>query len=786
MLKEEPIVAETRAEARQDSTVTIPVNGMTCAACQAFVQKTLNAQPGVREAAVNLMMHSATVAFDPGASSVQALVDAINKTGYAAELPRADTTAFDEQEKLEQSQVADYRSLRLRAIVSLVAGAVAMVLSMPLMGGSNMTDPLLGWFMRHLDPVLQGVLSALYQVSPAALRDVLLVLTVAIMAWAGKHFYVNAWSALKHGAANMDTLVALGTGTAFLYSLAATVFPGWFLSHGMPADVYYESVVLIIALVLVGNTLEARATGQTTLALRKIIALQPQLARVTRNGIEAMLPWQEVVTGDVIAVRPGERIPVDGTVISGQSSVDESMLTGESLPVEKSAGADLAGGTLNENGALSYRATRVGADSKLGQIVRLLREAQQSRAPIQRMADQVSSIFVPSVVGIALLTLGLWRFFGGAGAWAHAVSAAVAVLVIACPCAMGLAVPTAVMVATGRAARMGLLVKGGAALEKLARIDTIALDKTGTITEGRPQVTDVVAADSEDFFRLAASLEQQSEHPLAGAVVRHATDLKLQLSAAETFTAVPGKGAGGTVEGHHVLVGTALYLASANVAVDLLKNAAAKLGSDGKTLLWVAVDSQLAGLIAVADRVKPDAVAAIAQMQRNHWRVVMLTGDQPATAAAIANQVGIKEYHAALLPADKLHALRELHQAGANVAMVGDGVNDAPALAGADVGIAMASGSDIAVAAADITVINSSLSSIVSAVMLGRKAVRIMRQNLFWAFAYNVVGIPIAAGVLFPHYGILLSPIVASCAMALSSVSVVSNSLRLGSVQLRK
>ena len=504
-----------------------------------------------------------------------------------------------------------------------------------------------------------------------------------------------------------------------------------------------------------------------------------------------MVPWQEVVSGDTILVRPGERIPVDGVVISGASSVDESMLTGESLPVEKVAGANVAGGTVNQYGALTYRATRIGADSMLGQIVRLLREAQQTRAPIQRMADKVSSIFVPTVLGIALVTLCIWRVTAGSGAWAHALSAAVAVLVIACPCAMGLAVPTAVMVATGRAAQQGLLIKGGEALEKLARIDTIALDKTGTITEGKPQVTDIVSAhtsgdtsgDAYEVFRLAASIEQQSEHPLADAMVRRATDLKLKLSAATSFTATPGQGASGVVDGHSVLIGNLRYLSSADVATTALDEAGVKLSKSGKTLLWIAVDQQLAGVVGVADRLKPDAEAAIADMQKHQWRVVMLTGDQATTAAAIAEQANISDYRAALLPADKLRVLSEMRSYGAHVAMVGDGVNDAPALAGADVGIAMASGSDIAIAAADITVMNSNLRSVVDAVLLGRKAVRIMRQNLFWAFCYNVIGIPIAAGALYPHYGILLSPIVASFAMALSSVSVVTNSLRLGRFQ---
>ena len=780
-------------EQQAATRITIPVTGMTCAACQAFVQKTLIAQPGVRDASVNLMMHSATVAYDPQTSSAQALVDAIRKTGYEAELPREDTTASEDQQRLEEEQLADYQSLRMKAGVSLILGALAMVVSMPLMStgmsGSN-EDPLLGWCMRHFDPALQQLLPALYRVPSQSLRWFLLALSVGVMTWAGKRFYTKAWSALRHGTADMNSLVALGTGTAFLYSLAATVVPAWFLHNHLPVDVYYEAVILIIAMVLTGNALEARATGRTTLALRRLVALQPPQARVLRGGEETMLPWQQVLSGDIIAVRPGERIPVDGMILTGASSVDESMLTGESLPVEKTVAAEVSGGTLNQYGAFTYSATRIGEASMLGQIVRLLREAQQTRAPIQRMADRVSSIFVPAVFVLAVLTLVAWRIFAGPSGWPHGLAAAVAVLVIACPCAMGLAVPTAVMVATGRAARIGILIKGGEALEKLARINVIALDKTGTITEGRMRVADVVpvAAGQADFVRLAASLEQQSEHPVAKAVVRYAQDTGLMLNQPSSFAVVPGQGAEGTVDGHRIRVGTARYLmASSGQQLEIpaaLQGSIGTLAGDGKTLVYVAVDDEFAGVLAIADQVKLDAVRAIAAMQQQQCRVVMLTGDQPATAAAIANEVGIANYHAGLLPADKLRLLDEWRASGSFVAMVGDGVNDAPALAGADVGIAMASGSDIAIAAADITIMNSNLTSVVAAVALGRRAVRIMRQNLFWAFAYNTIGIPVAAGALYPHYGILLSPIVASLAMALSSVSVVSNSLRISRVGL--
>jgi Cu+-exporting ATPase len=766
------------------------VSGMTCAGCQSSVQKALLAQPGVLDAAVNLMMQNATVTYRPETISAQGLVDAVKQTGYGAEMPTPQISAIEEQERLDHEQAADYRGLRIKAGVSLAGGVIAMVLSMPLMSAS-MQDPLLAWFMRTIDPALRGMLPQLYQVPAETLRLMLLVLTTGIMSWAGRRFYAGAWAALRHRTADMNSLIALGTGTAYLYSFAATLAPAWLLRHGIAPDVYYEAVVLIVALVLCGNVLEARAMGHTASALRKLVALQPPVARLLRNvsgtDTEIEIPLAKVHTGDRLLVRPGERIPVDGVVLSGHSTVDEAMITGESLPVEKGEAAQVAGGTLNQNGSLVYRATRLGAESVLGQIVRLLRDAQGTRAPMQRMADRISSIFVPSILGISLITLVAWRVLGGAANWGHGFAAAVAVLVIACPCAMGLAVPTAVMVATGRGARSGLLIKGGEALERLGRVTTVALDKTGTITEGRPQVTDIVAIEGTEewLLRLAASVEQRSEHPLAGAVVRYAAVQNCKLVAPEKFIAVPGRGASARVEGSSVLVGSADYLEVAGVQTAPLGAKADSLSQAGKTMLWVALDGRLAGLLAVADTVKAGSASAIKQLRDAGLQVVMLTGDAASTAAAVARQAGVAEVQEALLPAGKVGAVERLHAAGGVVAMVGDGINDAPALAAADVGIALASGSDIAMAASDVTVMRSDLGSVYQAILLGRAATRIMRQNLYWALLYNVIGIPVAAGVLYPHYGILLSPIIASAAMALSSVSVVSNSLRLGKLHLQ-
>jgi len=481
--------------------VTIPVTGMTCAACQSFIQRTLAGQAGVQDATVNLMLNNATVTFDPRVTTASALVEDIRATGYGAEEPVADESVLEEQEKNDEEQLREYRRLRLKAVVSLIAGSAAMILSMPLMsmsrtgGMERMKDPLMSWNMRVLDPVLQRALPWMYELSGDAIRWFLFALSVFIIGWAGRRFYTKAWSALLHKTADMNTLVALGTGAAFLYSAASTIAPGFFIAHGIAPDVYYEAGMLIIGLVLVGNTLESRAKGQTAAALRKLVQLQPKTATLLRDGVEMTVPMESIREGDLILVRPGERVPTDGEVVSGKSSVDESMLTGESLPIEKAAQDRVMGGTLNQNGSFQYRATALGAGSTLSQIVRLLREAQGSRAPIQRIADRISAIFVPTVLGLAIVTFFAWKIFDPHAGMMQAFAAAVTVLVIACPCAMGLAVPTAVMVATGRGANYGILIKGGEALQRMEKIDTVVLDKTGTITAGRPQVTDVLLTE---------------------------------------------------------------------------------------------------------------------------------------------------------------------------------------------------------------------------------------------------------------------------------------------------
>ncbi len=773
--------------------ITLAVRGMTCAACQAHVQKSLAQAPGVSNATVSLMTHRAAIAYDPAVVTPEQLIGVVADSGYEAELPQAGAAAFAEQEAQETREKAEYHSLRRKALVSMAAGAVAMFASMPLMSGGHhagheVADPLLRWSMRVLDPPLARALPWLYEAPAALLRWGLLALTAIIMGWAGRHFYTRAWSSFRHRAADMNTLIALGTGAAFLFSAAVTVAPGFFQSRGVAVDVYFEAVVFIIALVLTGNALESRAKHKTSSALRKLAELQPRTARAVINGLEEVVPLEMIDSGMTLLVRPGERIPVDGAIIEGASAVDESMLTGESLPVEKHPGDRVIGGTVNQTGAFRYRATTLGAGSVLAQIVKLMRDAQSSRAPIQRLADRISGIFVPIVIGIAVLTFAVWYTLSPADPLVHAMTAAVAVLIIACPCAMGLAVPTAVMVASGKGAELGVLIKGGAALEKLQQVDTVVLDKTGTVTEGKPKVTDVVphsGFDAGEVVRLAGGVERASEHPLAAAVTAYAAERGIRLPEPAEFQATAGRGAEATVEGRAVRIGTEEFLREHGIQAEALAAEAARLAAAGKTPLLVAVDGRAAGVIAVADTPRESSRGAIQRLHNLGLKIVMLTGDRQGVAEAVAAETGIDEVRAGLLPDGKVAAIEELQRQGRTVAMVGDGINDAPALAKANVGLAMAAGSDIAAEAADVSLMRNDLNSLADAIVLSRRTMRTMKQNLFWAFAYNVVSIPVAAGVLYPIYGILLSPILASAAMAFSSVSVVTNSLRLRHAEIR-
>ncbi len=779
----------TEALAQQPvARVTLGVEGMTCAACQARVQRALEREPGVGDASVNLMLANAAVRFDPALTSPERLVEAIQATGYEASLPVSGQSVAAEQSARDDAQLAEYVVFRRKAIASGFAGAIAMIVSMPLMAAGahphGGADPFMAWAMGTMTPLLSRVIPWLYDVPAAALSWSLLGITLVVMMWAGRHFYVRAWAAFWHHSADMNTLVAIGTGAAFIYSVVATVAPQVFTSRGLAPDVYYEAVILIIAFILAGNALEARAKRSTATALKALAALQPPTARVVRGGDELDLAVEDVRVGDIIVVRPGEQVVVDGDVVVGESAVNEAMLTGESMPVAKAAGSRVIGGTINGTGMLRIRATTLGADSVLARIVTLMRDAQASRAPIQRLADQISGVFVPVVVSLAIVTFVVWFVVTPDASAIRAVAASVAVLIIACPCAMGLAVPTAVMAATGRGAQRGVLIKGGEALQRAGDVDTVVLDKTGTITEGNPAVTDVIgvpgsAIDSDELLMMVASLERASQHPLGAAIVREAGDRGVALASVESFQSVTGKGALGVVGGRTVMVGNAALLADWSIAVDLLEVHATRLASAGRTAVFVAIDGALVGLIAVADPIRGTSAAAIARLHAMGLRTVLLTGDRAATAHAIAREVGIVAVVAGLLPEGKVAEIERLQREGHVIAMVGDGVNDAPALARADIGIAMGGGAGVAIDAADVALMREDLGGVADAIALSRRTMRTMRQNLFWAFGYNVVGIPIAAGVLYPFTGILLSPILASAAMALSSVSVVTNSLRL-------
>ena len=763
---------------------------MTCAACQSSVERALTRTPGVREARVNLMLHSATVTYDPAVVPVVGLLEVVRDIGYDAE-PPAEDAAFGAPAAHAAAEPHDDGAVWLKAEVSLAAGVLAMVLGVPLMApaaGAHIhgvaPDPFMQWVMTRMAPSLQAWLPWLYVVPPGVINWMLTLGTAATMAWAGREFYVRAWKNLRHGTSDMNSLVALGTGAAFVYSLVATVAPGVFISSGVAPDVYYEAVLFIIALVLVGRALEARAKHQTVRAIGRLVELQPATARVRAGGVEVDRPVADVALGDVVVVRPGERLAVDGVVVEGTSPVDESMLTGEPIPVVKGAGDRVVGGTVNGAGGLVVRTTAVGASTVLAQIVRLMQDAQASRAPIQHVADRVAAVFVPVVAALALLTVAAWWIFGGEAGAVRAFANGVAVLIIACPCAMGLAVPTAVMVAAGRGAELGVLIKGGEALQRAGEVTAVVFDKTGTLTEGRPTVAEVRVltphATAAQVLRWAAAVGSRSEHPLSSAIVAHARAERLDVPAPDAFESISGLGASGVVDGVRVRMGRADYVRDGGAA-----ESGAVGGDDSPaTEVHVSADGMLAGIVWLTDRVRDDARPALDRVRSLGLTPVLLTGDRRGPSLAVAAAVGITEVVAGVLPAGKRDEVARLQQAGHVVAMVGDGINDAPALAQADVGIALASGTDVAVEAADIVLMRSDIRGVAQAIQLSRQTMRVIRQNLFWAFIYNIIGIPIAAGLLYPWFGLLLSPVLASAAMAVSSVSVVGNSLRLRRLNL--
>ena len=751
----------------RERDVELSIEGMHCASCVQKVERELAALPGVVTATVNLAAESARVRTIPGAVGAADLVAAVRHAGYEA---RSVGDAAREEVEREAARKAELASLRRRWLV-------AFALWLPF-GAFEMVPHLL---------MFAGVHSPSWPTLPPWFQ---LVLATPILAYSGRHFFVGAWKGLKHRSADMNTLVATGTGAAYAYSAVATVTPGVFLAVGVEPHVYFEAAATIVTLILLGTWLEVRAKGRTGEAIRALLGLQPRVARVRRDGVEVEVPLEDVHPGDVLVVRPGEKLPVDGTVLAGRSTVDESMLTGESMPVEKGPGDEVIGATMNRTGSFTFRATHVGSETALAQIVRLVKEAQGSKAPVQRLADVVAARFVPIVIAVAIATFVAWYVLGPEPSLTYAIVTSVAVLIIACPCALGLATPTAIMVGTGRGAEMGVLFKDAESLETAQRVEVVVLDKTGTVTRGEPSVTDIIPAagsSDRDLLAIAAAAERGSEHPIGAAIVREAERRRLDIPPATGFAALAGRGIEAEVGGRPVLIGTLELLATRGIdpgpGAGLLDRAA-ELADQGKTAVLVAIEGRAAGLLAVADTIQDGSAEAVRELTAQGLEVIMLTGDNRRVAIAVAGSVGIERVLAEVQPEEKVARVRELQATGKRVAMVGDGINDAPALAQADVGIAIGTGTDVAIEASDVTLIRSDLRGVVEAIALSRRTMRTIKQNLFFAFVYNVIGIPIAAGVLWPWTGLLLAPWVGALAMVLSDITVMGNSLKLRSARL--
>ena len=730
------------------ATIRLSISGMSCAGCVSRVEKALQQVPGVSAAAVNFAEHTATI---EGNMDAQTLIAQVADTGYEA----AELKSIDDLEEKEDGEYAHYRGLLKKSLAAAVLGVPQFVFGMA------------GW----LPGMASGRLFWL----------VIGLLTLAMLAYSGGHFFTSAFKLARRGEANMDTLIALGTGTAWVYSMVILAMPE--LVPEMARHAYFEAAAIIIAFINLGSALETRARGKTSEAIKRLIGLQPRTARVVRDGAEQDIPIENVGLGETLRVRPGERIAVDGEIIEGHSSIDESMLTGEPIPVEKTPGDAVVAGTINKSGSFLFVAKRIGRDTALARIIYMVRKAQASKPAIGRLVDKVAGVFVPAVIVIAVITFFTWLTIGPAGQeLSYAIVTAMTVLIIACPCALGLATPISIMIGVGKAAEFGALIRNGDALQMAGKLDTIVLDKTGTVTEGKPSVTRVLAArgwNEDDLLLCAASLEQASEHPLAEAIVLAAKERQLALSGAEGFKAVAGHGARARVDGRDVLVGNNKLMRDNHVDISVLEENSVELANRATTPVYVAVDGAVAGIIGIADAVKADSKHAIAALRQSGLRVVLLTGDNSATAEAVAREVGIDEVLAEVLPEDKANKIAELQQRGARVGMVGDGINDAPALARADVGFAIGTGTDVAIESADVTLMRGSLQGVIDAITISKATVRNIKQNLFGAFVYNTLGIPIAAGVLYGFIGVLLNPMIAGAAMAMSSVTVVSNANRL-------
>ncbi|MDQ3685815.1 MAG: heavy metal translocating P-type ATPase [Acidobacteriota bacterium] len=823
--------------------IDLPITGMTCAACARRIERGLSKAQGVRKASVNFATSRATVEYDPQTTGVGKLIDTVKDVGYdTAGTARADFIVDDSARPSGSSQPLEKHVNALRGVVNASFNLSTMEVRVEYLPGATDVQAIrhaiedFGYRVREVAgaggdaaaeeseqaardveyrdlkhkfviaavlslPVLMIAMShgRITLFNFAGVNWLQLALTTPVVFYCGWQFYRGAWAAFRHRAADMNTLIAVGTGAAYLYSVAAAIAPRFFESAterdpmaGMAGmgeapmiPVYFEAASVIIALILLGRMLEAKAKGQTSDAIRRLIGLQAKTARVVHDGCEMDIAVEEVVPGDIVIVRPGEKIPVDGIVQEGSSAIDESMLTGESLPVEKKPGDEVFGATLNKTGSFRFQATKVGKDTALQQIVKLVQDAQGSKAPIARTADVISGIFTPIVICIAIATFVIWFTLAPVETrFTFALVNFVAVLIIACPCALGLATPTAIMVGTGRGAENGILVKGGESLETAHKLNTVVLDKTGTITKGEPALTDVLAAGSvteSELLRLAASAEKGSEHPLGAAIVRAAEKRGIALSNVSNFNAIAGHGLEAEVDGRRLLLGNLKLMRDRQIVLNGFDAQATVLAAESKTPMYVSADGKFAGIIAVADEIKPESKEAVAALQRLGIEVVMMTGDNQRTADAVARQVGITRVLAEVLPEGKADEIKRLQSEKRTVGMVGDGINDAPALAQADVGIAIGTGTDVAIEASDITLIRGDLRGVVTAIALSKQTIRTVKQNLFWAFIYNIIGIPVAAGLLYPFTGWLLSPVIASAAMSLSSVSVVTNSLRLRS-----
>ena len=748
------------------------IKGMDCASCAVHIEKKLSKTSGVQKVTVNYLTGQATVEGDVSDENIK---NAVESVGYEVETHEHDKhqmhrmpsgemmegMSHDEHaEHAKLESAAEIRTLRNKFLFGTIFSIVILILT----------------YAVYI-PVLKNFPSQ-------SLNYIMFVLTTPVMIWLGAQFYRGTWRGLKHFSANMDTLIAVGTSTAYLYSIVATFFPSFFMRAGIKPDVYFDTAAVILTLIILGKFLEARAKGQASEAIQKLLKLQAKTALVLRDGKEQKIPIEEVKVGDIVIVKPGEKIPVDGVITEGYSAIDESMITGESIPVEKKEGDEVIGATINKTGSFQYRATKVGKDTALAQIVKLVQEAQGSKAPIQKLADYISGIFVPIVIAIAVIAFVLWLIFGPAPAFTFALVTFVTVLIIACPCALGLATPTAILVGTGLGAENGILIRDAESLEIFHKTKTIVFDKTGTLTKGEPEITNIelqsTKYEEKEILKYAASIEKGSEHPLAEAIVKYAEEKKIELIKPTKFNAVAGHGVEGVIDSKKIYLGNRKLMEREKITIDEnTETQIQKLENEGKTVMILAIDSEIAGLIAVADTLKDHSKEAVAELHKMGIKVLMITGDNERTARAIANQVGIDDVLAGVLPKDKAVKIKEIQSEGNIVAMVGDGINDAPALAQADIGVAIGSGTDVAMEAADVTLIADDLRKVPQAIKLSRATMRTIKGNLFWAFIYNILGIPVAAGVLYPFFGLLLSPIIASGAMAFSSLFVVLNSLRL-------